>query len=108
MQNKTHIVLTHLRPTFNFFDQSTWEHLGKHLGTPTNQEVILPSLTPFATERFLLLRQIVVNCFNLKEINSVHLTLSAVVYKRNCWRLIFFDRETDYGEASTREIDGSR
>ena len=47
---------------------------GKHLGTPTNQEVILPSLTPFATERFLLLRQIVVNCFNLKEINSVHLS----------------------------------
>ena len=48
------------------------QHL-EHLGTPTNQEAVLPSLTPFATERFLLLRQIVVNCFNLKEINSVHL-----------------------------------
>ena len=47
---------------------------GQHLGTPTNQEAVLPSLTPFAAERFLLLRQIVVNCFNLKEINSVHLS----------------------------------
>ena len=44
---------------------------GEHLGTPTNQEATLPSLTPFATERFLLLLQIVVNCFNSKEILSL-------------------------------------
>ena len=67
---------------------------GKHLGTPTRESTwgtwghpqtggalgdthkpgaILPSLKPFSLERFLLLRQIVVNCFNSKEINSVHL-----------------------------------
>ena len=34
---------------------------------------ILPSLTPFALERFLHLRQIVVNSFSSKEITSVHL-----------------------------------
>ena len=46
---------------------------GKALGDTHKPEAVLPSLTSFATERFLLLRQIVVNCFNLKEINSVHL-----------------------------------
>ena len=60
---------------------STWGH--KHLGTPTNPETILPSLTPFATERFLHLRQIVVNCFNSKGINSVHLmAISEIAYNR--------------------------
>ena len=44
----------------------------KHLGTH-KPGAILPSLKPFSLERFLLLRQIVVNCFNSKEINSVHL-----------------------------------
>ena len=43
------------------------------LGDPHKPGAILPSLKPFSLERFLLLRQIVVNCFNSKEINSVHL-----------------------------------
>ena len=43
------------------------------LGDTHKPGAILPSLKPFSLERFLLLRQIVVNCFNSKEINSVHL-----------------------------------
>ena len=54
------------------------EHLGKALGGEAlgdthKPEAISPSLMPFTLERFLLLRQIVVNCFNSKEITSVHL-----------------------------------
>ena len=63
------------------FANDSWRLCGKFyavfealaLGDTQKPEAILPSLTPFTTERFLLLRQIVVNCFNLKEINSVHL-----------------------------------
>ena len=46
---------------------------GVALGDTHKPGAILPSLTPFSLERFLLLRQIVVNCFDSKEINSVHL-----------------------------------
>ena len=51
------------------------QHLGTWwaLGDTHKPGAILPSLTPFTMERFLLLRQIVVNCFDLKETNSVHL-----------------------------------
>ena len=45
----------------------------KALGDTHKPGAILPNLKPFSLERFLLLRQIVVNCFNSKEINSVHL-----------------------------------
>jgi len=47
--------------------------LGEALGDTHKPEAISPSLMPFTLERFLLLRQIVVNCFNSKEITSVHL-----------------------------------
>ena len=50
-----------------------WEALGEALGDTHKPGAILPSLKPFSLERFFLLRQIVVNCFNSKEINSVHL-----------------------------------
>ena len=43
------------------------------LGDTHKPGAILLSLKPFSLERFLLLRQIGVNCFNSKEINSVHL-----------------------------------
>ena len=54
------------------------EHLGKALGGEAlgdthKPEAISPSLMPFTLEHFLLLRQIVVNCFNSKDITSVHL-----------------------------------
>ena len=53
-----------------FKEQSTWAGA---LGDTHKPGAILASLKPFSLERFLLLRQIVVNCFNSKEITSVHL-----------------------------------
>ena len=50
-----------------------WSTWAIALGDTHKPEAILPSLKPFSLERFLLLLQIVVNCFNSKEINSVHL-----------------------------------
>ena len=56
--------------------RSSWQVIAfcwAALGDTHKPGAILSSLKPFSLERFLLLRQIVVNCFNSKEINSVHL-----------------------------------
>ena len=57
----------------NSDEETTRHYFEKALGDTYKPGAILPSLKPFSLERFLLLRQIVVNCFNSKEINSVHL-----------------------------------
>ena len=65
------------------------------LGTTTNQTPFLP-----VCHRLF---SIVFAQFNFAAVPKRCL-LSAFVYNRIRWRLIFFGWETDYGEASTQEM----